>query len=169
MTRRKKHADNMIPRVMVHEIARRIEKMLPVYGSQEEIGEFLEVSQPTVARFLGTLKEGKADGKKPTQLWTPGDDVVAKIARKLGVEYRGPRIGMRRAGVEETADMLQNRGRALDYLSAEYPADLLQALKRHPAPPGNEKWTHIRWTEYLVEVKKAWESGLIELPGLARK
>lgn len=165
MTRRKKHAANRFPIETVQELARKIEESLRHYDSQEDLGKALGISQPMVSRFLGTLER---DGKPPHP-FMPGDDVVAKIAGKLGVEYQGPRIGTHRAGKEEVTDMLPNRGRALDYLSAEYPADLLQSLKRHPAPTGNEKWSHIRWTEYLVEVKKAWESGLVELPGLARK
>lgn len=165
MTRPKKHPDAKVPQESVRAVAREIKKRMPLYGSQKSIAEFLGISQPMVSRFLGALEEPK----KATQPFEPGADVMAQAAGQLGIEWRGPGVGMRRAGVEESTDMLPNRGRALDALSAEYPADLLQALKRHAPPAGHEKWTFVRWLEYLIELKKAWESGLIELSGMPRK
>lgn len=161
MTRRRKRQETKVPVESVRVIAREIQRRLPSFGTQNDIAQWLGVSQGQVSKFIGALKESA----KP---YEPGADVVAQVAEKLGIDYRGPSIGMRRAGVEESTDMLPNRGRALDILSAEYSAELLQALKRHPVEPEHEGWTHTKWLEVFVELKKAWERGLIDLPGLPR-
>lgn len=163
MTRRKKRPETAVSQESVRAIARELQRRLANFDTQDDLAEWLGVSQPQVSKFLGTVRPVNP---KP---YEPGADMVSLIASKLGIEYRGPSIGLRRAGVEEITDMLPNRGRALDILSAEYPADLLQALKRYPVEPGHESWSSTKWLEVFVELKKAWERGLIDLPGLARK
>lgn len=164
MTRRPKLAETEVPPAVVRQLAERVQKSRTLYDSQEELAAWLGVKQSTVSRLLGTLA---ADPKK-RQTWKPSADLVALVAAKYGWRYDKLVAGIVRAGEREGTDVLPNRGRAMDFLSDEYSPALLEALKRHPAPADSTTWTPVKWAEYLVSVKKAWDSGLIELPGLAR-
>lgn len=147
MTRPKTRPDARVPQEAVQLIGRELSRRLPNYDTQADLGASLGISQAQVSRFISTVRE-----KNPAT-YSPGNDVVSLVAGKLGIEYEGPRVGMRRAGLREADDMLPNRGRALDILSEEYPKEMLADLKKSVPPPGHEKWTCVRWLDWFLRVK----------------
>lgn len=153
MTRRKSDGGAKVPQEAVRLIGLELKRRRSNYENQEELGAAYGISQAQVSRFIGTVRD-----EEPKPYW-PGPDVVASLASKLGLEYEGPRIGMRRASDLEVGDMIPNRGRALDTLSDEYSTELLAEMRAHPAPAGHEKWTYVRWLEYFIKLKSLMDTG----------
>lgn len=148
------------PAHLVRDYAQRIRNAIDSGATQESIARGIGVEQPTISRLVGVLR-----GKD----YAPGIVFLNRLRAYFGDVDDEMVDGMIPA--EMAGDMTANRGRAIALLSQdpqEFPRDLMKAISKHRAPAGHDRWTAVRWMRHFIEVKNAWQSGALDLPGIKK-
>lgn len=128
-------------------------------ATQGEIAKGLGVTQGTVSKLRNVVSGGA---------YAPGLVFLNKLKTYFGEYDEGD--GTPHA--EPVSSMTANRGRAIALLSQdphEFPSELLKAIRKKAPPGDSDGWTFVRWIGYFQDTKKAWESGVLDLPGMNRR
>lgn len=150
---------NPVPLEVMQALARLAKKTWDAkgYTSQYQLGDFLGVPQTTASRLLATIEGPRSGRRQRRTIILPGYESLKIIAAKYGFQPGQLLDGTILAQADQVDPMHPNRSAALFFMSDEVHTEILDALRKLPAPEKSARWTRGRWYRWLQDQAKDLE------------